>query len=150
MSNDFVVDLPGVAVLGAGLAGCLAACYLRYVSPRANSIICRLSREYQIVPSVLCRVLSAWFCITYANSGLNPNALLTYRRRGFAVDLFDSRADMRRADQAGGRSINLVLTSRGFNALNKVNEEPFISLSCILLKRVGYLNRNILHQFMFL
>jgi kynurenine 3-monooxygenase len=66
-----VVTLPGVAIVGAGLAGCLLAVYLR--------------------------------------------------RRGVEVDIFESRVDMRAAGAERGRSINLVLTSRGLDALNRVN-----------------------------
>ncbi|MEC9399938.1 MAG: NAD(P)/FAD-dependent oxidoreductase [Myxococcota bacterium] len=38
-------------------------------------------------------------------------------RRGFAVELFEKRADMRRDEVDAGRSINLVLTNRGLRAL---------------------------------
>ncbi len=65
-----IVTLPGVAVVGAGLAGCLLAVYLR--------------------------------------------------RRGVEVDVFESRSDMRLASAERGRSINLVLTSRGMDALDRV------------------------------
>ena len=41
-------------------------------------------------------------------------------RRGFDVTVFEKRPDMRRADIAGGRSINLVLTDRGLRALQRV------------------------------
>ncbi|MHC5110617.1 MAG: FAD-dependent oxidoreductase [Planctomycetota bacterium] len=41
-------------------------------------------------------------------------------RRGYAVDLFEMRPDMRKADLAGGRSINLALSLRGLHALDRV------------------------------
>ncbi len=65
-----VTKLPGVAVIGAGLAGCLLGVYLR--------------------------------------------------RMNYEVDIFESRTDMRKAALAGGRSINLILTSRGLTALDQV------------------------------
>ena len=62
--------MPKVAIIGAGLAGCLQAVYLR--------------------------------------------------QRGFEVDVYEKRNDMRNAEAEKGRSINLVVTNRGLNALNKV------------------------------
>ena len=38
-------------------------------------------------------------------------------RKGYAVELYERRADMRKAGAAGGRSINLVITSRGLQAV---------------------------------
>ncbi len=38
-------------------------------------------------------------------------------RRGFEVDVYERRADMRRAGYAGGRSINLAMSHRGWKAL---------------------------------
>ncbi len=40
--------------------------------------------------------------------------------KGFKVKLFERRGDIRKTDMAGGRSINLVLTSRGIQALEQV------------------------------
>ena len=72
MSSETKVEkLEGVAIVGAGLAGCLLAVYLR--------------------------------------------------RRGIPVDVFDSRPDMRKSLGLAGRSINLVLTSRGLDALSRVD-----------------------------
>lgn len=42
-------------------------------------------------------------------------------RKGFNVELFERRPDMRRAGIQGGRSINLALSDRGWRALNEVN-----------------------------
>jgi kynurenine 3-monooxygenase len=41
------------------------------------------------------------------------------RQRGFEVVIFEKRSDMRKEKDHGGRSINLVITSRGLNALTK-------------------------------
>ncbi|PHR46989.1 MAG: kynurenine 3-monooxygenase [Fluviicola sp.] len=38
-------------------------------------------------------------------------------KKGFQVDVFERRPDLRRADIIGGRSINLALSNRGFKAL---------------------------------
>jgi kynurenine 3-monooxygenase len=56
--------------------------------------------------------------ITLIGGGL-VGALLAQQlaRRGFAVDVFEKRADPRRVGFAGGRSINLALAERGLQAL---------------------------------
>jgi kynurenine 3-monooxygenase len=41
-------------------------------------------------------------------------------RRGFAVQIYESRPDMRRVDISAGRSINLALANRGIDALKRV------------------------------
>ena len=38
-------------------------------------------------------------------------------KKGFQVDVFERRPDLRKADVIGGRSINLALSNRGFKAL---------------------------------
>lgn len=40
--------------------------------------------------------------------------------KGYYVDLYEKRSDMRKDEQDSGRSINLIITSRGINALSKV------------------------------
>ncbi len=46
-------------------------------------------------------------------------------KKGFIVDVFERRPDLRKADVIGGRSINLALSNRGFKALKMagVDEE---------------------------
>jgi 2-polyprenyl-6-methoxyphenol hydroxylase-like FAD-dependent oxidoreductase len=66
--------------------------------------------------------------------GAGPIGCLTaiyLLRRGFPVDLFESRADMRKDALAAGRSINLILTSRGLNALNEVGLTAEIIQRCV-------------------
>lgn len=71
MDSPLRIDLGrGVAVIGAGLAGCLLAIYLK--------------------------------------------------QRGYDVHLYESRWDMRKDIGLAGRSINLILTSRGLSALQSV------------------------------
>jgi len=54
-------------------------------------------------------------------AGLSGSLLACYlAQRGFKVDLYEYRSDMRKAEISAGRSINLALSERGFNALEKV------------------------------
>ena len=41
--------------------------------------------------------------------------------RGYTVDLYEKRADLRKADISAGRSINLALSHRGIHALKSAN-----------------------------
>src|SRR5438132_12902240 len=45
---------------------------------------------------------------------------LTLARRGYDVDVYERRPDMRRVDIIAGRSINLAVSTRGLHALNQV------------------------------
>jgi kynurenine 3-monooxygenase len=45
---------------------------------------------------------------------------LTLARGGYDVDVYERRPDMRRADIAAGRSINLAVSTRGLHALHEV------------------------------
>ncbi|MFN8276962.1 MAG: NAD(P)/FAD-dependent oxidoreductase [Chitinophagales bacterium] len=47
-------------------------------------------------------------------------------RRGHRVDVFERRSDFRKAGYVGGRSINLALSDRGWNALEKVGLRELI------------------------
>jgi kynurenine 3-monooxygenase len=59
--------------------------------------------------------------VTIVGAGLAGSLLSIYlARRGFAVDLFERRPDMRKVDIGGGRSINLALSARGIHALRDV------------------------------
>lgn len=58
--------------------------------------------------------------ITIAGSGLVGSLLaLLLKKRGFEVEVFEKRADPRLAANVAGRSINLVVTSRGLFALEQ-------------------------------
>lgn len=60
-------------------------------------------------------------------SGLVGSLMAIYlARKGYAVELYERRADMRKAGAAGGRSINLVITSRGLQAVRQVGLEERI------------------------
>src|SRR5712692_7606201 len=45
---------------------------------------------------------------------------LTLARRGFSVDVYERRPDMRRVEMVAGRSINLAVSTRGLHALHQV------------------------------
>ena len=60
-------------------------------------------------------------------SGLVGSMWAVYlAKRGYAVDIFERRQDMRKADISAGRSINLALSNRGFNALNAIGCDEMI------------------------
>ena len=42
------------------------------------------------------------------------------KRRGIEAVVFEKRGDIRKDDVDGGRSINLIITSRGINALSRL------------------------------
>ncbi|MBC6991611.1 FAD-dependent oxidoreductase [Hymenobacter sp. BT491] len=59
--------------------------------------------------------------LTVMGGGLVGSLLALYlARRGYSVDVFERRADLRRAGAEEGRSINLALSDRGWKALEGV------------------------------
>ena len=58
--------------------------------------------------------------ITLIGAGLNgPLLAILLRQRGFTVEIYERRPDMRRARMSAGRSINLALSTRGIHALQQ-------------------------------
>lgn len=58
--------------------------------------------------------------ITLIGAGLNgPLLAVLLMQRGFAVEIFERRSDMRRGQISAGRSINLALSTRGIHALQQ-------------------------------
>jgi kynurenine 3-monooxygenase len=58
--------------------------------------------------------------ITLIGAGLTgPLLALELVRRGFQVEIYERRADMRRVHMSAGRSINLALSARGIHALTQ-------------------------------
>ncbi len=58
--------------------------------------------------------------ITLIGAGLNgPLLAILLAQRGFAVEIYERRPDMRRARTSAGRSINLALSTRGIHALQQ-------------------------------
>ncbi len=65
--------------------------------------------------------------ITLVGSGLaGPLLAIELKRRGFAVELFERRPDMRKVRISAGRSINLALSTRGIHALKAAGIWPQI------------------------
>ncbi len=59
--------------------------------------------------------------ITLIGAGLNgPLLALGLVKRGFKVQIFERRPDMRRVRMSAGRSINLAISTRGIHALKEV------------------------------
>jgi len=59
--------------------------------------------------------------VTIVGAGLAGTLLSLYlARRGYQVDVFESRPDLRHTDLGVGRSINLALSCRGARALNEI------------------------------
>ena len=59
--------------------------------------------------------------VTINGGGLiGPYLGILLRKRGFNVEIIEKRSDIRQCSAEAGRSINLVLTSRGINALEKI------------------------------
>ncbi len=57
-----------------------------------------------------------------AGAGLVGSLWALYlAQRGYEVDVYEGRPDMRQMTAKGGRSINLALSDRGWRALNRIN-----------------------------
>jgi kynurenine 3-monooxygenase len=64
---------------------------------------------------------SARKTITLIGAGLNgPLLAIGLVRRGFNVQIYERRPDMRRVPVSAGRSINLALSTRGIHALSQI------------------------------
>ena len=60
--------------------------------------------------------------VTLIGAGLNgPLLAILLMRRGFAVEIYERRPDMRRVRISAGRSINLALSTRGIHALQQAS-----------------------------
>ncbi|HLT30268.1 MAG TPA: NAD(P)/FAD-dependent oxidoreductase [Myxococcaceae bacterium] len=56
---------------------------------------------------------------------------LTLARRGFDIEMYERRPDLRREKLVGGRSINLALSTRGIHALERVGMEEALLAEAI-------------------
>lgn len=76
--------------------------------------------------------------ITIIGAGLVGSLLaVLMRQRGFEVTIFEKRSDIRKEASAGDRSINLVMTSRGLNALSQAGLlDQALELSVPILGRM--------------
>jgi kynurenine 3-monooxygenase len=65
--------------------------------------------------------------ITIVGAGLAGSLLSIYlARRGFRVNVFEARGDMRKDKVEAGRSINLALSDRGITALREVGMDDYM------------------------
>ncbi|MBX3291870.1 MAG: FAD-dependent monooxygenase [Acidobacteria bacterium] len=65
--------------------------------------------------------------ITIVGAGLAGSLLSIYlARRGFRVNVFEARGDMRKDNVEAGRSINLALSDRGIAALREVGMDDYM------------------------
>lgn len=73
--------------------------------------------------------------ITIVGAGLVGSLLACYlSKRGYNVNVFERRPDMRVAGYVGGRSINLALSHRGWKALKKIGLEKEVQKIVIPMK----------------
>jgi len=73
--------------------------------------------------------------LTLIGAGLAGSLLSIYlAKRGFDVEIFERRPDMRSAEVSAGRSINLALSARGLHALEKVGLKDRIMQIAIPMK----------------
>ena len=75
--------------------------------------------------------------ITIVGAGLVGSLLSLYlSKKGFLVNVFESRHDIRKESLSAGRSINLALSTRGWNALKEVGVDNDIrKISLPMYKR---------------
>ncbi len=65
--------------------------------------------------------------ISIIGAGLAGSLLAIYlAKRGFSVDVYEARGDMRLEEVAAGRSINLALSDRGIAALREVGMDEYM------------------------
>ncbi len=65
--------------------------------------------------------------VTIIGAGLAGSLLaINLAKRGFAVDVYEARGDMRKETVAAGRSINLALSDRGIAALREVGMDDYM------------------------
>jgi kynurenine 3-monooxygenase len=70
--------------------------------------------------------------ITIIGAGLAGSLLSIYlAKKGFRVDIYERRPDMRKNDNEAGKSINLALSTRGIHALKEVGIYDEIKMAAI-------------------
>ena len=76
--------------------------------------------------------------VTIAGAGLVGSLEAIYlAKRGFQVEVYERRPDMRKVELSAGRSINLALSARGWNALKAVDVDQDVEKMAIpMYKRV--------------
>ncbi len=87
--------------------------------------------------------------ITVVGGGLAGSLMAVYfAKRGYEVNVFERRPDMRKADISAGKSINLALSARGIRALEKVGlKEAILSEAIPMHGRMMHDEEgNLVHQ----
>ncbi len=73
--------------------------------------------------------------ITLVGGGLAGSLMAVYlAKRGYQVDVYERRPDMRNVEIPAGKSINLALSTRGINALSRVGLSEAILKKAIPMK----------------
>jgi len=73
--------------------------------------------------------------ITIIGAGLAGSLLaVILAKKGYKVDIFERRPDMRKEDVAAGRSINLALSERGIRALKLADLDEYIMNEVVPMK----------------
>jgi len=76
--------------------------------------------------------------VAVIGAGLAGSLLAVFlRRRGYTVEVYEQLADPRRGIRGAGRSINLVLTSRGLDALEAAGSEVLAAVEAITVPVFG-------------
>ena len=92
--------------------------------------------------------------ITLVGGGLAGSLVSVYlAKRGYEVNIYERRPDMRNVKIPAGRSINLALSTRGISALKKVGLRPSRkiklfngSLECRFMKYEMYKGTKKVHK----
>ncbi|MCL4105869.1 UNVERIFIED_CONTAM: hypothetical protein GTU68_012507 [Idotea baltica] len=73
--------------------------------------------------------------IILLGAGLAGSLMALYlARRGFKVEVYERRPDMRQANISAGRSINLAISARGLHAMEEVGLEDEVRTMCIPMR----------------
>lgn len=73
--------------------------------------------------------------IILLGAGLAGSLMALYlARRGFQVEVYERRPDLRAADISAGRSINLAISARGLHAMKEVGLDDEVAQMCIPLR----------------
>ncbi len=79
-----------------------------------------MSRDPAAIRKPLHNALNSSHTITLVGAGLTgPLLAISLAQRGFPVQIFERRPDMRRTGASAGRSINLAVSTRGIHALRE-------------------------------
>lgn len=73
--------------------------------------------------------------IVLVGAGLAGSLLgILLAKRGYTVEIFERRPDMRKTDISAGRSINLALSNRGLRALKRIGMDEYIRKEVVPMK----------------